>query len=483
MPIDYDLIILGGTPTARHAAVFARSFGARVGLVEPEPYEGIWAGTERLFNQALLQVGQVTQQVRRAGSFGIQVGRARGLASAEANSIKVNWEEATQWARGVVNQLNEERSPAVLSAIGIDVIWGRGSFYAKPQLNLLVNDRSLTSRAYLIAGGTYPVFPEIDGLMTAQPLTPEKVWKLKAVPASLIALGSHPHAIELAQLINRCGGQVTIITEEATLLPQEDRAASQLIQAQLEAEGVRVMTQTPVSQVKQLGDRKWVQAGTEAIEAAEILVGTRPHVCQELNLEAIQIQTDAHIQVNARLQTTHPRVFACGDAIDSFPFSSVANDEARVAVRNALFLPTAAVRYQQVPWTILTDPCLSRIGLTEAQARRRYGAKVWVLQQQLQANPKAQMRGDTTGFCKMLVHCSGEILGVHWVGKDSEEVMETIALAMQNRLKMQEIAQLPTLSPTLAELLQQTAMQWQQQQLAHQPWRRDLLETWFTWRR
>lgn len=483
MPIDYDLIILGGTPTARYAAGFARSFGARVGLVEPEPHEGLWVGTETVFNQALLQVGRVAQHMRRASVMGLQIGRTRGLAGADTHSIKVNWEEATHWARGVVNQLNEERSPAVLSASGIDVIWGRGAFYARPQLHLLVGDRPLYSRAYLIAGGTYPVLPEIAGLAIAQPLTPEKVWKLKALPTSLIVLGTHPQTAELAQFVHRCGCQVTVVTAAETLLPQEDQAASQLIQAQLEAEGVRVMTQTQVSQVKQLGDRKWVQAGTEAIEAEEILVGTRSHLCQDLNLPAIGVQTDGNPRVNARLQTTQPRIFACGEAIDSFPFSNVADYEARIAVCNALFLPTRSVRYQQVPWAILTHPSLSRIGLTEAQAKRRYGGDVWVLQQKLQANPKAQMQGDTTGFCKVLVQRSGEIVGAHWVGKDSEELMEPFALAMQNRLKIQAIAKLPSLSPTLAELLQQTAMQWQQQQLTDQPWRRDLLENWFTWRR
>jgi len=157
----------------------------------------------------------------------------------------------------------------------------------------------------------------------------------------------------------------------------------------------------------------------------------------------------------------------------------VARYEAAIALKNALFFPRFKVNYRAIPWAVFSDPELARVGLTEAQARHRYG-HIQVLQQFYKTIAKSQLRGETTGFCKMIVLRDGTILGAHLVGSAAAEVVHLIALAMQQRLKVKALSDLVHISPTFLEINFKTAKEWE---LGQQSARQDWLESWFNLRR
>jgi pyruvate/2-oxoglutarate dehydrogenase complex dihydrolipoamide dehydrogenase (E3) component len=481
MPFDYDLVILGGSAAARHAAITARSFKARVALVEPAA--PIASCAEDRVHYGLLQASHTMQQARHLERLGLAWTHQQ-----EGDRLFVDLPETIDWTQQSMEALHTHESPAVLSSLGIDVIQGQGEFCRRPHMAVVVQDRVLRSRKYLIASGSYTAIPNIDGLLKANPLTPDALSQRGAIaesPASLIVIGGEPAAVELAQAFAYLGSQVTLITASKTLLPQEDIDAAHLIQTQLEVEGIRVLTETEVIQVKQIDGKKWVQAGTQALETDEILVASQqqPHT-KLLNLEAVRVRaTPRGLRVNAKLQTSHPHIYACGGVLGGYPFPHIARYEAQVAVHNALFFPLTQVQYDFMPWAVHTKPGLARVGLTEVQARQRYGDKILVQCQQFKHGAKAQLRGETTGFCKLIGRLNGQLLGAHVVGAEAEEVVGAIAMLMQQNQQISALTQYPAIAPSYGDVVYQTALGWQQQQRDRHGWLSNWLEDWFNWRR
>lgn len=471
MTVDYDVVIIGGSLAGRYAALVARQLGAIVALVEP-PKDEIYSA---LAPHALSQIGQTLQQLSNIEQFGIPL----------QQSESIQWSKAMQWHEGVVYNLAEQNSRVVLASRGVDVILGSGQFTRQP-FTFNVDGRSLRSRAYLIATNSRPAIPNITGLQTTGYITAAEIWRLSPQPPkSWVILGADPSGIELAQTLVRLGLNVTLIVKRSHILAKEDPEIAQLVQATLEAQGVRVLTQSPVIQVKRIQDKKWVQVGDKAIETDEILVcaGQQPNF-EALNLEAVGVKSHQHrLVLNEKLQTTNPRIYACGDVIGGYQFPNIANYEARIALKNALFFPVFKVNYHFIPWVIFSNPELARVGLTEAQARRRYGNDVLVLRQYFKSVTAAQITGETTGVCKLIVLRNGEILGAAIVGVQARELINVIASAIAQNLKITFLTQLAPINPSMSEIFEQIAVTWTEAKLASNTQLQNFLEGFFNFRR
>jgi pyruvate/2-oxoglutarate dehydrogenase complex dihydrolipoamide dehydrogenase (E3) component len=512
MTVEYDLIVIGGSIAGIYAAVAAVHLNARVALVENEQLHTNLLGYGALYAQALTQVGRVREQVRDAPQFGIYSSHPDSVDPQQVPSVQFT--EALQWAHAVVSNSSEQNSPAVLASLGVDVISGAGEFCRRPHLGFVVNNRRLRARAYLIATGSRPTVPDIDGLQTTGYLTPADIWgqglkgrlqvsqlevkssednlqlpnlqpTTQPLQGSWVIIGSSPIGPELAQTLTRLNCEVTLVVNTPHILSKEDSEASRLVQAQLEAEGVRVLTESSVTQVKQIADKKWVQAGNRAIEADEILLATgqQPNI-ESLNLEGVGVKFNQQgIELNEKLQTTNSRIYACGDVAGGYQFAHIAQYEASVALKNALFMPLFKVDYRPIPWAIFCDPQLARVGLTEVQARRRYGNDVFVVRQYFKTLDKPQLLGETTGFCKIVGRHNGEILGASIVGPDASELIGAIALAIRQKIKVGAIANFPHISPTLSEVVHKTALEWRRQRLSQNKTLQNFLEGFFNFRR
>jgi len=275
-------------------------------------------------------------------------------------------------------------------------------------------------------------------------------------------IGGGIEAVELSQILARWGCRVTMIVEQPQILPQEDQEAVVWLRAQLEAEGVRVLTDCQIEQrtTRSQGQRLVTSAGTLEVEELLLTTEQQPAIA-DLNLEAVGVEcSQGKLWVNRKLQTTNPRIYACGAALGGYSLPHIARYEAQVAFKNALFLPLFPVNYSAIPWAVFTDPELARVGLTEDQARQRYGSSVQVLRQFYKALPLAQIQGETTGFCKLIGDSQGRLLGAHLVGPAASEIIHLLALGLKQRLKIQELAALVQISPTFSEIISQTACGW-----------------------
>lgn len=541
MTVDYDLIVIGSSPGAIYAAVKASGLKARVALVEPPGFQNNWLSKGAIYTQVLQQVGGVAHQQREANRFVIdsQVAESTTQISTDLSSersISVQLTEATERADILVSNRLQENSAEVLASLGIDVIVGCGEFCRRPRLGFRVNNRLLRGRAYLIATGSRPEVPQIEGLQEVGYFTPLDFWqetKPKAgeeeenaaksnlegfssftlrekvllgnranlnregensqqltpsaqnLPGSWVVIGGSAIGIQLAQIMAKLGCDVTLIESGSGILPKEDLEASRLVQAQLEAQGVRILTKSQISHVRQIENKKWIQAGNEAIEADEILLayGNESNL-ESLNLESVGVKFDRKgLELNEKLQTTNRRIYACGDVIGGYQFAHIAEYEASIALKNALFAPLFKVDYRSIPWAISCDPQLARVGLTEKQARKRYGKNVLVVRQYFKTLEKAQLLGKTSGFCKLIIRPHGEILGASIVGAEASELIGEIALAIRQKIKVGDLAYLPHVSLTLSEIISKTARECQQQDLERHKNLQNFLESFFNLRR
>ena len=484
MGVDYDVVIVGGSPSGRYAAVAAKQLGATVALVEPPQGQGATkaqSALDLLTPHGLTQIGQLTQQLSNFNHLDIHSSHAD---AAQNCSTSVVWAEAMQWAEKVVSNLEDQNSPALLAALGVDVIVGTGQFERQPHLAFTVNKRRLQARAYLIATGSCAAIPEIEGLQATGYLTPAEVWQeltSQKPPKRWAIIGGDPTGIQLAQTLTRLGLNITLVVRRSHILANEDLDVAQLVQATLEAEGVRVLTEATVTQVRLIQGKKWIQAGDEAIETDEILLcaGQQPNV-EALNLEAVGVKWNRRrLSVNEKLQTTNPRIYACGDVIGGYQFANIANYEAKIALKNALFFPVFKVDYRSIPWAIFSVPQMARVGLTEVQARHRYADDVVVLRQYFKTVTAAQMSGETTGICKVIVLRNGKVLGATLVGPQAGELINVLALVINQRLKIDAIATLAPVYPSLTEILDQIATAWNQQRLTSNTGLQSFLEGFF----
>lgn len=482
MAVEYDLVVIGGSNVGAYAAATAASLQARVALVDPQLLRTTGQDRGWKHKHCLIQVARVAQQLREAHKFGISGDCGNSQLHLE---LSVKFSEVMEWTKAVVSHLELQQEPAILASLGIDVIADTGQFKSNPHPVFEVSNRRLQASAYLIATGSRPQIPDIEGLLSTGYLTAQTLTTLNNLPEKVVVIGGDPVGVELAQSLVRIGSRVTLIVSSPQILPKEDAEASGLLQAQLEAEGVSVLTQTEVIQAKRIDNKKWIQAGNKAIEADEIVlaIGQQPNV-ESLNLEAVGVKWHRHyIQTNQKLQTTNSRIYACGDAIGGYRFAHLAAYEARIALKNALFWPVFNVDYQQIPWAIFSAPELARVGLTEAQARQRYGKDVRAVQQYFKGMDAAILRGETTGFCKMIARHNGEILGATIVGPQASELIGTIALAMQHRVKVGAISQDCRIFPTLSDIIYRTTETWKQQRFRDKTYLQNLLESFFNLRR
>ena len=320
--------------------------------------------------------------------------------------------------------------------------------------------------------------------------TNEEVFDLQELPAALLVLGGGHIGLELGQAFARFGSEVTVVEMGARLLPKEDEEVSATIESILRAEGLQVLLNAKAVRAGQADGHKTLtieENGQEReLHAAEVLVATgrRPNV-EGLNLEAAGVRYDKQcIITDEHLRTSASHIFAAGDVTGNYPFTHMAAYEAALVVRNALFFWPLMKKtdFRVVPWATYTDPEVARVGLTEAEAREKYGdEKVRVYRSTFDENDRAQAEGETKGFAKLV--CVGrkdEIVGAHIIGAHAGELIHEVVLAMKERLSASALGGMIHVYPTLTQVTQRAGLD---AVLANLRPFRKYLARYFAWRR
>ena len=439
----YDLVVLGGGTGGLVSALVAADVGARVALIERDRVGGdcLWTGC--VPSKSLIAAATLAHRMRHADSV--------GLAPTDPN---VDFAGVMDHVQRAIRTIEAEDPPERLRDAGIDLLHSSGRFAGPGRIE--VDDRELRWRTAIIATGCTPHIPPIPGLDDAPLLTTDTLWELRELPARLVVLGGGPVGCELAQAFARLGSHVTVIEMADRLLLKEDPRASELIASRLRAEGVEVRLGQRGGEVRRCpgGDQELVLEGAgEAVSFERIIVATgRAPTTAGLGLETVGVELGDRgaVAVNSQLRTSARGIFAVGDVTGLLPFTHVAAHHARVATPNALFKARGKVS-KTIPWVTFTDPEVGRVGLTEGQARERWGEKVKITEFEYAKLDRAITAGEAYGFAKLVADPRGRLVGATVAAPGAGDTIAELTARISRREKIDAVSRTVHAYPTLAE--------------------------------
>ena len=442
---EYDLVIVGAGSGGLTAAEFGAQLGARVALVEQARLGGDCTWTGCVPSKALLKVAKVAHAIRTAGTYGLGV-PAPTVAMAAVRA----------YVQGAVAAVYAAETPDHLRAQGIEVILAPGRFL-DPH-TLAAGDRRLTARAFLLCTGAYPILPAIPGLAQVPHQTYLDIFENTRLPDHLVVLGAGPLGLELAQAYRRLGAAVTVVA--ARVLPRDDSEAGATLAGVLAHEGVQFVRERATAVAADQGGLI-VTAGAQQVRGDMLLVATgRAPVVHGLDLEKAGVAyTAAGITVDSYLRTSTKHIYAAGDCTGGYQFTHFAGWQAFQAMRNALLPGNSDGIRSVVPWVTFTDPEVAQVGWTEAAARRQFGDSVAVRRWALDRTDRAVCDNDAAGFLKIVHKKDGTLLGATIVAARAGETLAEFVLALQQGLKVGDLASPLHAYPTYSSAVQQLAAQ------------------------
>ncbi|MFP5377713.1 MAG: dihydrolipoyl dehydrogenase family protein [Acidimicrobiia bacterium] len=446
----YDLVIVGMGSGGMVAAEFAASLGLRVAVAERGRVGGdcLWTGC--VPSKALLASAKVAHHLRTAGRFGLP-----------ATEAAIDTAGVWQRIRAVQERIAAtDDSPDRFRALGVEIVAGSARLTGPHTVE--VAGRELRSRFVLVCTGSRPAVPPVPGLADAGYLTSETVFDLERAPRRLVAIGGGPISVELAQGLNRLGVAVTVLQRGPRLLPRDEPELVEILTGRLSREGVDVRLDVDVRAVAVEGGAKVVtgdQGGEPARwEADELLVsaGRRPNV-DGLGLEEVGVRVGPRgVEVDDRMRSSVPSVYAAGDVAGRHLFTHSAAHEALRAVRD-MFFPGRGTVSDLVPWCTFTDPELASAGLTASRARERHGDAVRVRRLDLSHSDRARADGDDEGRLVAVCGPRGRLVGAHLLAPGAGEMIHELALVIRHGGRLADLSKLIHVYPTMSTSVGQLA--------------------------
>jgi pyruvate/2-oxoglutarate dehydrogenase complex dihydrolipoamide dehydrogenase (E3) component len=441
----YDLVVIGGGTAGLVASRTAAGLGARVVLVERDPRgpggDCLWTGC--VPSKALIASGDLAHRMRNADSVGI--------TPAEP---EIDFARVMAHVRAAQATIEPEDSADALRRDGVEVMAGSARFAGRGRIE--VDGTVLSYRAALIATGSRPIVPELEGLAAADPLTNETVWDLRERPRRLAIVGGGPIGSELGQAFQRLGTQVTLVQRRGYLLPKEEPEARELIASRLRADGVDLRLGWRPLRVEAGGTLVVTDSSgaEDRVEFDRILVAIgRRSETDDLGLDTVGVELDEKggVKVDGRLATTGKGVYAAGDAVTALPFTHVAGYHGRTVAANALFHARTRVSYDAVPWATFTDPEVGRVGMTEADAREKFGEDAVAVTHDYAHNDRAITAAETHGFAKLVGDPKGRLVGATVAAPRGGESIAELAAWVRAERKIDDVSQTVHAYPTFSE--------------------------------
>ena len=454
--------MIGGGPAGLSIAEVAPRLGVRTAVIEAAKLGGdcTWVGC--VPSKALLAAGSAHYRAGRTEQFGLP--RFEAAAPVDLGAVM---DLVHDHRREIFERAD---SPELLRARGVDVIEGRAHFTAPDRLE--VNGEPVDARYVVVATGASPAIPPIAGLDDVDYLTNVNVWSLRELPQRLLVIGGGAVGLELGQAFSRLGSSVTIVEAATEVLPLGDRELGATLRGALEAEGVTVHVESKVRAIETreegpcaIVDHPHDASTSIPFDKVLLATGRTPKVSQ-LGLEAAGVEFDSTgIAVDGSLRTSNPRVYAAGDVIPGPRFTHVAALEGVAALMAAVLLMPRSVDHRLVPTVTYTNPESASIGLTEAEARARFGTEVHVYRSPLFDSDRATVDQAATGFVKVITRGGKErIEGAQIVAPAAGELIHELGLAMSEGMGLRELARLPHAYPSYSVSTQMAGVE------AVRPW-------------
>jgi len=445
---DYDLIVIGGGIAGFAASVTASGLGKKVALIENRKLGGNCTSFTCIPSKALIRAAHTNRQFARASQYGLSLDGARAPDTAGVMAH----------VRTVVQKAYEKDSPDTFERVGIRVLFGSPEFVDRHHVTL--DGHVISARGFILATGTRPLIPPIPGLDGIEFLTNETVFELDKLPRSLIVLGGGVDGLEYASAFGRLGVEVSLVEMAPQLLPTVERELVDLLVKSLSDDGIRVMPGTKAVRFSGKGKRKVLEvegatSGEMSIEAEAVLVtiGRKANV-EGLALEKAGVAFGPRgITADARLRTSAANIYACGDVVGPYQLASTAEYQGITAATNATLPFKRKVDYRDAVFVIFTEPTLAYTGLTEEQARRKYGPDARVFRFDYATMRRAMVDGGEPGLAKVICRSNGQVIGAHILGEAAAEVIHEVQAVKALRRPLDRLYVATHAYPTYAQAI------------------------------
>jgi pyruvate/2-oxoglutarate dehydrogenase complex dihydrolipoamide dehydrogenase (E3) component len=449
----YDAVVIGSGQGGNPLAGALAGAGRKTAVIEREHVGGTCINEGCTPTKTMVASAKVAYLDRRSADYGVRNG-----------PVNVDMVEVRRRKRAIVDTFRGGSEQRLEDAENLELIRGEARFTGPKELEVRL-DRGeavrISAENVFINVGARPGSVPVDGLDAVPTLDSTKIMELDEVPEHLLVLGGGYVGIEFAQMFRRFGSEVTVVQRGPQLLSREDADVAEAVAEILHGDGVEVLLDTEAQGVRQDesgGIRLTVNeaAGERTLSGSHLLVAAgRPPNTDLLNLEAAGIETDERgfVEVNERLETNVPGVYALGDAKGGPAFTHISYDDYRVIEANLLNGENVTITDRLVPYTVFIDPQLGRVGLSEAEAREQ-GRDVRVASIPMSYVPRALEMAESRGMMKAVIDGeTSEILGCAILGVEGGEIMAMIQIAMMGKLPYTALRDGVFAHPTLAESL------------------------------
>ncbi|HMH80300.1 MAG TPA: mercuric reductase [Candidatus Acidoferrum sp.] len=449
---NFDAIVIGsgqgGTPLCQALA----GAGMRTALVEREHVGGTCINEGCTPTKTMVASARVAYLARRGADYGVHTGE-----------LKIDLARVRERKRAIVDSFRNGSQTRIEKTEKLELIFGEAEFTGRKTIRVRQKDGgelALAANQIFINAGCRPSVPKIAGLSDAPYLDSTSIMELDAVPQHLLVVGGGYIGLEFAQMFRRFGSRVTVVQSGAQLLSGEDPDIAEAVLRILRDDGIQVILDSKAARVAKIASD--IELTVENSGKLQTLSGThlllavgRVSNADSLNTTAAGIATDKHgyVQVNERLETSAPGIFALGDIKGGPAFTHISYDDFRIIRSNVIEKRNASIAGRLLPYTVFIDPQLGRVGMSETEARKT-GRRIRVAKMPMTYVARALELDESRGFMKVIVDAdSSQMLGAAVLGIEGGEIMSQIQLAMMGKLPYTVLKDAVFAHPTLAESL------------------------------
>ena len=457
----HRVVIIGGGPGGYEAARTAAQLDAEVILIEERGVGGNAVLTDVVPSKTLIATAEAAQRVAVAQSLGLEF-------SVEGKKVNPHVEVDLKTLNQRLLSLAQDQSQDMREALvedGVRIIDGRGrldgNHHVVVEPSAGGESERIEAKTIIVAVGASP--RELPDARTdgERILNWKQLFNLEELPEHMIVVGSGVTGAEFASAYLQLGSKVTLVSSRDKVLPGNDTDAAELIEKVFTTGGMNLLRNARAKSVKNTGQAVEVElADGTTLTGSHCLmaVGAIPNT-QGLNLEeaGIVLNDTGHVVVNKVARTSRANVYAIGDCSTSMPLASVSAMMGRTAVYHTLGDVATPTRLRNVASNVFTSPEIASVGWSEQEIKDGL-VRGEVATIELETNPRAKMEGISEGFIKLFASVgSGTVIGGVVVAPRASDLIYPIAVAIENRLTVDQLAKTYTVYPSLSGSIAEAA--------------------------